>query len=71
MSRIVCFANLGVICGQLGEFGKALLKDQECLKLNQQSGIAYSNLVSDYLSTNRLDEARTIAQTGARKRRCR
>jgi serine/threonine protein kinase/Flp pilus assembly protein TadD len=54
--------NLAVIYGFLGDYDKALAASQEALKLSLQSGLSYTNLVSDYLTVNRLDEARATAQ---------
>jgi eukaryotic-like serine/threonine-protein kinase len=58
----VPITNLGVIYGQLGDYNKQLVANQEALKLNPESGLGYSNLVSSYLSLNRLDEAKATAQ---------
>jgi serine/threonine protein kinase/tetratricopeptide (TPR) repeat protein len=55
-------AVLSVIYGNLGDYDKALAASQESLKRNPGSGLGYGNLVSGYLSVNRLDEARTTAQ---------
>ena len=54
--------NLGTIYGALGNYDKALAAAQESLKLNPESGLAYTNLVSSYVTVNRLDEARATAQ---------
>ncbi len=55
-------AVLSVIYANLGDYDKALAASQESLKRNPGSGLGYGNLVSGYLSVNRLDEARTTAQ---------
>ena len=54
--------NLGFIYGALGEYEKQLAANQEALKLNPESGLGYSNIVSSYLTLNRLDEAKATAQ---------
>jgi eukaryotic-like serine/threonine-protein kinase len=54
--------NLSVIYGVLGDYDKALVAEQESLKLNPGSGQAYGNLVGSYVSVNRLDEAKATAQ---------
>jgi len=54
--------NLSVIFVALGDYDKALAASQEALKLNPGSGLNYLNLVSGYLTANRLDEARATAQ---------
>ncbi len=53
---------LSAIYGGLGDFDKALSASQEALKVDPGSGIAYANLVGNYMNVNRLDEARTTAQ---------
>ncbi|HXZ31216.1 MAG TPA: protein kinase [Terriglobales bacterium] len=57
----VPIGNLGGIYQQLGEYDKALVSQQESLKLSPD-GIAYANLVGEYLIANRLDEAKATAQ---------
>jgi eukaryotic-like serine/threonine-protein kinase len=54
--------NLGFIYLQLGEYDKALVADQESVKLNPGSGLAYANLVGGYTTAVRLDEAKATAQ---------
>jgi serine/threonine protein kinase/Flp pilus assembly protein TadD len=54
--------NLSVIYGILGDYDKALVAEQQTLKLNPGSGQAYGNLVGSYISVNRLDEAKATAQ---------
>jgi len=55
--------NLGSnIYTVLGEYDEALAALQELLKRNPGSGSDYNNLVGNYLSLNRLDEARAAAQ---------
>jgi serine/threonine protein kinase/Flp pilus assembly protein TadD len=54
--------NLAILYGALGDNDKALAALQEALRLNPGSGLSYTNLVSGYVSVNRLDEARATAQ---------
>jgi eukaryotic-like serine/threonine-protein kinase len=54
--------NLSTIYIFLGDYDKALAAQQEAVKLNPGSGLAYSNLVGSYIPVNRLDEARATAQ---------
>jgi eukaryotic-like serine/threonine-protein kinase len=56
----VPLTNLSVIYTNLGEDQTALDSAEAAFKLNP-SGLNYSNLVSSYMSLNRLDEARTVA----------
>jgi serine/threonine protein kinase/Flp pilus assembly protein TadD len=53
--------NLGVIYGTLGSYDLALTEAQQALRASPD-GAAYANLLSSYLSLNRLDEAKNIAQ---------
>ena len=53
--------NLALIYVALGEYDKALAAQQETLRLSK-SGLSYTNLVSGYVTVNRLDEARATAQ---------
>jgi serine/threonine protein kinase/Flp pilus assembly protein TadD len=53
--------NLSVIYGYLGDYDKALVADQEALKLSPD-GLSYTNLINGYVQVNRLDEARATAQ---------
>jgi tetratricopeptide (TPR) repeat protein len=54
--------NLAVIYDNLGDYADTLARAQQTLKMNPGSGISYSNLISAYLSLNRLDEARATAE---------
>jgi eukaryotic-like serine/threonine-protein kinase len=54
--------NLAVIYNNLGDYASTLARVQQSLKLNPESGISYSNLISAYLSLNRLDEAKAAAE---------
>jgi eukaryotic-like serine/threonine-protein kinase len=60
--------NLGIIYRHLGNYEKSLTEAQERLRLDPASGAAHSNIVADYLSLNRLEEAVAMGmQTEARK----
>jgi serine/threonine protein kinase/Flp pilus assembly protein TadD len=54
--------NLAVIYNNLGDYPSALARAQQTLAMNGGSGTSYSNLVTAYLSLNRLDEARATAE---------
>jgi serine/threonine protein kinase/tetratricopeptide (TPR) repeat protein len=54
--------NLTVVYGQLGQYEKALAAAQQALKLNTENAISDGNVVSEYMSLNRLDEAKAMAQ---------
>jgi eukaryotic-like serine/threonine-protein kinase len=54
--------NLAVIYNNLGDYANTLARAQQTLKMNPGSGTSYSNLVTAYLSVNRLDEARATAE---------
>jgi eukaryotic-like serine/threonine-protein kinase len=54
--------NLSTIYIFLGNYEKGLAGALQSLKLNPASGLAYGNLVSEYVYLNRLDEARNVAQ---------
>jgi len=54
--------NLGVIYQNLGDYEKSLAAAQQSMKRDPGSGISYGNLVSSYMTVNRLDEARATAQ---------
>ncbi len=54
--------NLSATYVTLGDYDKSLAESQEALQLNPGSGVNYLNLVSGYLTANRLDEARATAQ---------
>jgi eukaryotic-like serine/threonine-protein kinase len=53
--------NLGAIYGNLGDYGKALAAALETIKVDPGSGLSYANLVGNYLTVNRPDEARATA----------
>jgi serine/threonine protein kinase/tetratricopeptide (TPR) repeat protein len=59
--------NLGVIHGQLGDYEKSLAKAQEAFRLDP-SGLNYSNLVSSFLTLNRFEEARAVAEEALAKK---
>ena len=58
---------LTYIYASLGQREKALTKAREVLRLAPASGLAYSNLVTSYVSLNRLQEARTVAEEAQAK----
>ncbi len=53
--------NLAVIDNELGEYAKALTGLQAAFQLSQDP-LAYSNLVSDYVANEKIDEAETLIQ---------
>src|SRR3984957_17688504 len=53
--------NLSVIYLFRGDYDKALAASQLAVKLNPGSGLSYGNLVTNYYSLNRFDEARATA----------
>jgi serine/threonine protein kinase/Flp pilus assembly protein TadD len=53
--------NLGAIYSNLGDYGKALAAALETIKVDPGSGLSYANLVGNYLTVNRPDEARATA----------
>lgn len=52
--------NLGVTYGYLGEYEKAVTEIREALRLNPDSAVGYTNLVSHYAALNRLDDAKAV-----------
>jgi tetratricopeptide (TPR) repeat protein len=56
------FGNIGVTYAVLGNYDKSLAGYQQDLKLNPESALSYANLIYGYLSVNRVDEARALAQ---------
>jgi tetratricopeptide (TPR) repeat protein len=54
--------NLAPIYYSLGQYEKAVMEALEGLRLNPDHGIAYANLACDYVSLNRLDEAKATYQ---------
>jgi serine/threonine protein kinase/tetratricopeptide (TPR) repeat protein len=59
--------NLGVIYGNLGEYEKGLPSVQEAFRLNP-SGLNYSNLISTFITLNRFEEARAVAEEAQAKK---
>ncbi len=57
----VAHANLGFIDGALGDYTNGLEESREALRLNP-NGLGYANMVSSYITLNRLDEAKAIYQ---------
>ena len=61
------YTNLGSIEALIGRYEKSLASGQEAFRLNP-SGLNYSNLVTAFLCTNRLDEARATAEEAQAKK---
>jgi eukaryotic-like serine/threonine-protein kinase len=59
--------RLGAIYNAFGEYDKSLAEYQEALRLSQESGGEYANIVSAYRSLNRFDEARSTAKEALAK----
>jgi serine/threonine protein kinase/tetratricopeptide (TPR) repeat protein len=59
--------NLGVIDVVLGDYDDALKQAQDAFKLNP-SGLNYSNLISSFITLNRFDEAKALAQDAQAKK---
>jgi serine/threonine protein kinase len=60
--------NLGDIYGVLGDYDKRLAQKRELLRLDPESGGAYTWVVSAFLNVNRLDEARATAEEALTKK---
>jgi tetratricopeptide (TPR) repeat protein len=60
--------ELGGVYSELGQYEQALQKNREAFRLNPASGLIYSHLISNYLSLNRLAEARSTAQEALAKK---
>ncbi|MFB3094557.1 MAG: tetratricopeptide repeat protein, partial [Candidatus Acidiferrales bacterium] len=54
--------NLGAIYGQLGRPERALTEFQEALRLNPREEMHYRNVAGTFLTLNRLEEAKAVAQ---------
>ncbi len=52
--------NLGVNASSMGQYDRSLAEYQEGLRLEPNDMVIYSNLVSDYVSLDRLNEARAM-----------
>jgi tetratricopeptide (TPR) repeat protein len=59
--------NLGVIYFYLCQYDKTLAENSEAVRLNPASAQSYANLVSSYLSLNRLEEAQATAKEAQAK----
>ncbi len=59
--------NLGSIDAIVGNFEGSLIRAQEAFRLNP-SGLNYSNLVTCFISVNRLEEARVTAEDAQAKK---
>jgi eukaryotic-like serine/threonine-protein kinase len=54
-------SNLAVIYNQLGDYDKALVENENAVKLDPGSALSYANLISGYVAVNHLDEAKAMA----------
>jgi eukaryotic-like serine/threonine-protein kinase len=59
--------NLGVIDVALGDYDDALVQAQNAFKLNP-SGLNYTNLIGAFITLNRFDEARALADEARAKK---
>ena len=59
--------NLGVIDVVLGDYDDGLKQAQDAFKLNP-SGLNYSNLISSFITLNRIDEAKALSQDAQAKK---
>jgi tetratricopeptide (TPR) repeat protein len=59
--------NLGVINTVLGDYEQALNFSQDAFKLNP-SGLNYTNLIGSFITLNRFDEARALAEEARAKK---
>jgi serine/threonine protein kinase/tetratricopeptide (TPR) repeat protein len=59
--------NLGVIDVALGDYDDGLKQAQDAFKLNP-SGLNYSNLISSFITLNRIDEAKALSQDAQAKK---
>ena len=59
--------NLGVIDVVLGDYEDSLKQAQDAFKMNP-SGLNYSNLISSFITLNRLDEAKALSQDAQAKK---
>jgi eukaryotic-like serine/threonine-protein kinase len=53
--------NLGVVYQQLGQYGKAVVKTEEALRL-APTATGYGNLAFEYIALNRFDDAEKVLQ---------
>jgi eukaryotic-like serine/threonine-protein kinase len=53
--------NLALLFNQIGQHEKALTQASEALRLNPKDPYAYQNLAGAYMSLNRFDEAKAVA----------
>ena len=56
------------IYGVLGQYEKSLEEAREAMRVNPARGLSYTCLASAYVSLNRLEEARTVAQEAQAKK---
>jgi eukaryotic-like serine/threonine-protein kinase len=60
--------HLGYGYGALGQYEKANAEARECLRLDPNNSIGYSNLIQGYALLNRLDEAKATYQEAIKRR---
>jgi serine/threonine protein kinase/tetratricopeptide (TPR) repeat protein len=60
--------DLGVNEVVLGQFDKALLEDEEALRLEPDNGTNYSNAWAVYMALNRMDDAKAILDAAAARK---
>lgn len=63
----ITYTNLGAIDALLGRYDKSLANAQEAFRLNP-SGLNYTNLVTGFITLDRLDEARSTADDAQAKK---
>jgi eukaryotic-like serine/threonine-protein kinase len=59
---------LGVIYPRRGEYEKALLEDQEAVRLEPHSLVLIGNLMSAYMNLDRFDEAKAVAEAAFKQK---
>ncbi len=60
--------NLGAVDGELGQYEKALAETLECLRVFPDSSAGLGNVVGNYVSLNRLDEAKAAYQDATKRK---
>jgi tetratricopeptide (TPR) repeat protein len=61
-------ANLGVVYQSLGQYDKALEEFRVALRIAPEDTLTYGNIVSTYVSMNKLQESQTTAQEAQAKK---
>jgi serine/threonine protein kinase/tetratricopeptide (TPR) repeat protein len=59
--------NLGVVDGELGHYEQALAETLECIRVSPDMSAAYGNVMGNYVSLNRLDEAKAAYQDAIKR----